>query len=116
MPGTLTIMGASAGLSSGQKTIGPATMTGNATVGAILDATLASGDNTFSVPTGATAVAIFLGTGSTTTIKVRTNLDAADAGIQVGGSGFVAFPLPAGSTQVVLNASGVLAGVELSFI
>ena len=52
--GTLTVAGASAGLASGQKVIGPVTITGNNTIGEILDATLASGDNTFAVPTGTT--------------------------------------------------------------
>jgi hypothetical protein len=122
MPGTLTIAGMSAGLPSGAKTIGPVTMQGSAPIGQMVDATLAVGDNTFTLPSGYvfTAVAIFLGTGGVTaTVKVRTNLDSADAGLQVspcGSSSYVVFPLPTGTTSVVVNASATVNNVELSFI
>jgi hypothetical protein len=119
MSGTLTLTGMAAGLASGQKTIGPVTMTGGSVVGQLTDATLATGDNTFPVPPGAFAVAIFLGNSVAATVKLRTNLDAGDAGVQIapyGGVGFAAFPLPAGTTSVILNASAAVAGAELSFI
>src|SRR5581483_12157093 len=120
MAGTLTVTGMSAGLVSGEKTIGPVTMTGISPVGGITDAQLASGDNTFALPAGETvsAVAIFLGT-TTTTVTVRTNLDASDAGVRIapyGGAGipWCVLPLPSGTTSVILNASGTVTGVELS--
>jgi len=125
MPGTLTIAGMSAGLASGQKTIGPVTMTGVSTVGSIVDTSLGSGDNTFSLPPAAnnetiSAVVIFLGS-TTATVKVRTNLNSGDAGTQIApsvGAGlpFAVLPLPAGVTSVILNASGIVTGVELSYI
>ncbi len=114
MAGTLTISGMSAGLPSGEKVIGPVTMTGSALVGEILDASLSSGDNTFAVPTGAGAVAIFLGQTSSVTVTVRTN--GMSAGIPVGGSGFIVLPIGPGVTSIILNASATLPGVELSFI
>lgn len=122
MPGTLTITGMAAGLPSGQKTIGPVTMTGSAVVGQMVDATLQEGDNTFNLPAGytCTAVAIFLGAGGVTaTVKVRTNLDSSDAGLQVApcsGPNFMAFPLPTGTTSVILHSSATVNNVELSFI
>ena len=118
MSGTLTIGGMAAGLPGGYKTIGPITMTGLNTIGQITDTTLASGDNTFSVPSGAFAVLIAMGTPSAT-IKLRTSVDSGDAGVNVtpqSGIGFVVIPLPSAATSVILNASGTQAGVELSFI
>lgn len=122
MPGTLTLGGMSAGLASGQKTTGPLTMTGISNVGQINDANLASGDNTFAIPSGVTvsAVVILLGT-TTATVKVRTNLDSGDAGVAIApyvGAGvpFAVLPLPAGVTSVILNANGTVTGVELSYI
>lgn len=122
MPGTLTVSGMSAGLASGAKTIGPVTMTGVSTVGQLIDQQLSSGDNTFTLPAGETisAVAIFFGT-TTATIKLRTNLDSGDAGVQVApyvGAGipWCVLPLPSGVTSVILNASATVAGVELTFI
>jgi hypothetical protein len=122
VPGALTITGMAAGLPSGQKTIGPVTMIGSSTVGQVNDATLEPGDNTFTLPVGYTftAVAIFLGTGGVSaTVKIRTNLDAADAGLQIapcGGPNFAAFPLPSGTTSVILHVSATVNNVELSFI
>ena len=121
MSGTLQLSGMAAGLASGgQKTIGPITMTGVATIGQISDASLAVGDNTFTVPPGpATAVAIFLGLAPAATVKLRTNLNSADAGLQVApysGVGFQVFTLPVGSTSVILNSSAVVPGVELQFV
>lgn len=115
MAGTLTIEGMSAGLPSGQKVIGPVTMTGSATVGGITDAALSTGDNTFTVPSGASGVAVFLGT-SSVTVTLRTSSNSGDSGLPIGGSGFVVFPLVSGVTTVILHASGSLPGVELSFI
>jgi hypothetical protein len=122
VPGSLTIAGMAAGLPSGAKTIGPVTLMGSATVGQVIDATLSAGDNTFALPAGYvfTGVAIFLGTGGVTaTVKVRTNLDSADGGLPIApcsGPSFAAFPLPTGTTEIILNASATVNNVELSFI
>jgi hypothetical protein len=118
MAGTLTIGGMAAGLPGGYKAIGPITMTGLNTIGSIIDTTLASGDNTFTIPTGAFAVLIALGSPSGT-IKLRTSVDSGDTGVNVSpqsGIGFIVIPLPSAATTVILNSSGTQAGVELSFI
>ena len=115
----MTIGGMSAGLASGAKAIGPVTTTGLNTVGTILDESLAVGDNAFAVPSGATSVAIFLGYAPAVTVKVRTNLNSSDAGLPISpmsGTPWFKMDLPTGVTSVILNASGSLAGVELSFI
>jgi hypothetical protein len=120
MPGTLTVNGMSAGLVSGEKVLGPITMTGSNTVGQITDASLSSGDNTFSVPpSGAYAVAILLGQSTAVTVKVRTNLNSGDVGLEIApasGTAYAVFPLPTGVTELILNASGSLPGIELWFI
>ena len=81
----------------------------------------ASGDNTFQVPTGATAVLICPPLALAASVKVRTNLNITDAGLPIGpypGAGlpFAVFPLPSGVTSVILNSNTTVAGFELSFI
>jgi hypothetical protein len=117
--GTLTVSGMSAGLLTGQKVIGPITITGNNPIGEIIDAALASGDNDFTVPTGAVAMLINLGLGPTATVKLRTNLNTGDGGLEIAPFSNIAwtvFPLVAGTTSIILNASGPLSAIELSFI
>lgn len=116
MSGTLTIGGAVNGLLSGEKVIGPITMTGTAVIGQIDDLTLQAGANTFAVPTGAYAVLIALASTNTQAVKVCTSLDEAP-GVTVGPTGFVVLPLPAGATSMTLTVvGGGSTLVELSFI
>lgn len=119
MAGTLTVNGMSAGLLTGEKVIGPITTTGLNTVGEILPVVLASGDNTFSIPTGAAAVLIVFASGTTATVKVRTNLDAGDAGLAispaVGSLPWFKKDLLSGEASIILNSSATATG-ELSFI
>jgi hypothetical protein len=115
--GQLTVTGLAAGLASGQKTIGPNTMTGTSVVGQISDVVLTTGDNTFVVPTGAVAVAVFVAVTNTSAIKIRTNLNSADAGLPINPAGpWVVFPLATGTTSVILNIVAGGAGAELTFI
>lgn len=118
--GTMTVLGASAGLGTGQKVIGPITTTGSNAIGEILDVSLSSGDNTYTVPTGATKVVINLGQGVSATVKLRTNLNSGDTGLPIApysNVGWTAFDLTtSGVTSIILNSSTTLAGVELSFI
>lgn len=119
MAGTLTVSGMAAGLVSGEKLIGPVTTTGDNVIGQIDDATLNSGDNTFSVPSGAIKVAIFLSSAPAVTVKIRTNLNSADAGLPiapVSGTPWFVMDLVTGVTEIILNSSGSLPEVELTFI
>lgn len=115
MAGTLTVTGLSAGLSVGEKVIGPLTMTGSATVGTIVDVALQAGDNPVPVPAGATAVLIVIPTSNTGQLKLRTNLNAGDAGTPFGPVGWAALPLFPGTTSLIVNAAGT-ATVEISFL
>lgn len=114
MAGTLTVAGLASGLLSGEKTIGPITMVGSAAIGEIRDLSLASGDNSVPVPAGATAVVIAAPAG-TGTLTLRTNLNAADGGLPFGPAGWLAMPLIAGTTSLILGASSSTS-VEISFI
>lgn len=117
---SMTVTGASAGLGTGQKVIGPITTTntGN-TIGTIIDFVLSSGDNTFSVPSGAVKILINLGQGVTATVKLRTNLNSGDAGLPIApytNVGWDSFDLVSGVTSVILNANTTVSGCEMSFI
>lgn len=120
MAGTLTISGMAAGLPFGEEIIGPLSMMGGTVVGQVDDASLAVGDNSFSVPVGSLAVLIVLGSaGVPSAVTVRTNANATDTGLPVApfsNVGFVVVPVPSGVTTVILNASAVVAGVSLVFI
>jgi hypothetical protein len=115
MAGTLIVSGMAAGLQSGEKTIGPITMVGTTAIGTILDETLASGDNTFVLPVGATAVLLVLPSPNTAALKVRTNLDTG-TGVTVGLLGWMAFPVAAGTTSIVVNAAALSGVLELNVI
>lgn len=117
MAGQFTVSGLAAGLGTGQKIIGPNTITGANLIGEIRDVALASGDNTITVPTGATAVWIVPSSTNTFALKVRTNLDNADTGLPISASdpfGPYSFRGLA-VTSLIINAGGSV-NVELSYI
>jgi hypothetical protein len=115
MAGTLTISGLSTGLLTGEKVIGPLTMTGAATIGEIEDISLIAGDTTIPVPTGAVAYLVGFPSSNTSVVKLRSSLNAADAGLPLGPTGFAVLPLAPGTTSIVVNAPAVVA-IEISFI
>lgn len=118
MAGTFTVTGMAAGLQSGEKIIGPISATGSSTIGTIVDATLSSGDNTFTVPSGAVAVLIVFPTSMSATVKVRTSGDTGGCSITPqNGANFAVLPLPSTVSTLILNASGAVSlPSELTFI
>jgi hypothetical protein len=116
MSGSLTIGGMSAGLLTGQKIIGPLTMTSGAPVGEILDINLKTGDNTIPVPEGATAVLVALPVTNAVAVKLRTNLNPGDTGLPLGLTGYAVFAIAPGVTSLILNAAAASNAFELSFI
>jgi hypothetical protein len=118
MAGTFTITGMAAGLPTGEKIIGPISATGNTTIGTIVDVQLASGDNTFAIPSQAVSVLIVFPQSMTQTIKARTNLDTGGCTIAPQSAAYFAcLPLPTGATSLILNASGaVILTTEITFI
>ena len=119
MAGQIVITGASPGEPAGQRWFGPLTINGSTTIGESLYVALSSGDNTFTVPTGAVAALIVPPTGNTTVLKVRTNANSADAGLPLyaGALPFV-YPFPATApTSLIINAaSSVALGLTIAFI
>jgi hypothetical protein len=117
MPGSLTLTGLVAGLASGEKVIGPSTMTDVSVVGQITDITLVTGDNTFAVPTGAVAVAVFLPSTNASNITFRTSANSGDSGLPINPSGpWFVIPFAGSPTSVILHATSGGASVELNFI
>lgn len=118
MPGSLTLMGMSAGLPGGQVVDGPVTMTGSNLVGGVLDPSLVSGDNTFAIPSGAVMVSIYPGTATAVTLKIRTDVNESDGGWHFApypGVSFFASPLDPNATELIINSSGSYAGLEIRF-
>lgn len=119
MAGTITVTGLSAGLPGGEIVSGPVTITGTSLVGELTGSSLAVGDNVFPVPSGAVAVAVFLGEAPAATVRARTNLNASDAGLPISpyaGLGCAVLPLPVGVSSLTLNASATVANAQLFFI
>lgn len=118
MAGTLTVTGLAAGLASGEKIIGPLTATGTALISTIVSSTLASGDNTFSVPDGAVAALIVFPTAITATVKVRLNSDTGGCTVApVSSNSYATIPLISGCSSIILNASAAVSTyTEISFI
>ncbi len=65
---------------------------------------LSSGDNTITVPTGASGVLIQ--PAATSTVSKRIKGNAADVGFPISPSASAYLPIPSGATSFVLNASG----------
>lgn len=110
MAGQITISGASAGEPAGQRVFGPTTITGTAVIGETFDQALVSGDNTFAVPTGAVAALIIPPALNTTAVKLRTSLNAADAGLPIyAGNWPTVYPFPSTPpTSLIVNAAGAI--------
>jgi hypothetical protein len=117
MAGTLTTSGLAAGLLAGEEILGPLTMTGVSPIGTMIEVTLASGDNTITLPTGVTvtAVLLVLPTTNAATLNVRTNLDTG-TGCTVGLLGYMVFPVPVTASSVIVNASAASGILAAKFI
>jgi hypothetical protein len=119
MAGTLTVTGLSAGEPAGEREIGPLTITGATVIGETFSAPLSSGDNTFAVPSGAVAALIVPPANSTVAVKVRTSLNASDAGLPINAGNLpMVYPFPATApTSLIVNAaSGTTGAFTIAFI
>lgn len=118
MAGSLTISGLSAGEPAGQRTFGPLTIQGSTIVGETLEVLLASGDNTFAIPTGSTAVLIVPPANGSATLKLRTSSNSGDTGLPISITFPSVYSLPSTvPTSLIVNASGSeTAALALSFI
>ena len=115
MAGTVTVTGAASGLLGGEKILGPITITGTAIVGEILDVTLSSGDNSFTIPTGAVGVVFIPPATNTATVKYRTSGNSADGGLPISGIQPFVHVFNGSPSSVILNASASTGACELWF-
>ena len=112
--GTITIIGSVTGLASGTKTIS-GTISSSAAVGTISDTVLASGANTITVPSGATAVVIQPPSGNT--ILVTFKGVSGDTGVALHKTQPSVIALDSSVTSFVLTAaSGFSSATEISFV
>lgn len=119
MAGTITITGLSASEPFGERVIGPMTVTGTQVIGVTRADALASGDNTFVVPTGAVAALIAAPTNGAATLKIRTNVNSTDAGLTINGTGapfFYPFPLTAPTSLIINSSASQTAPLNILFI
>ena len=104
---TFTISGATSADPAGGRTIGPITITNTSDVGETWQGPMATGDNTIQVPQGAIAALIVPPT-TGATLKLRTNLNASDAGLLLSATAwpllytFNTFSPP---TQLIINSN-----------
>lgn len=111
--GTITIAATVSGLPTGAKSFSFAYGPIVGAVGEILDVPLATGNNTVTVPTGATWMLIAPPSGNTVQITLKGS--STDAGFALDLTRATLLPLPASTLSVILNASGTVTP-ELSFV
>jgi len=111
---SLQLTGSVANLPTGSKAITVPTLQVSNAVGTITDLSLISGDNTISVPTGATRAVILIPDTNTSLIRLKDNVG--DTGIAIALTGWLVLSLDSTQTVFILNAAGPIAGLEISFI
>lgn len=119
MAGQLTVTGhATEPVSGSPLTIGPFTLVAANVIAEVLDVSLLSGDNTFSVPSGTTFVYFVPPTTNGATLKFRTSANSGDAGLPMSSvDSFGPYSIRGLTvTTVIINASGSVPGCELYFI
>lgn len=115
---SVSITGTVTGLPTGSRVLGPMTIASVSAVGSVTDLILASGVNTITVPTGATAAIIQFAVGSVTTKTLKGI--AGDTGIVVAKTGTVVinFDTTALPANFVINSSALDTGLttEITFV
>lgn len=115
MAGSFQITSTAFAIQSGTKQIGPLTITGTATLGEVHDFTPATGANTVTVPTTATAVIIVPATSNTATLTIKGV--TGDTGVAISKVNPTVLSFDATPpASFVLTAGAGAANVEVSFI
>lgn len=115
MAGSFTISSSSFAIQSGAKTIGPITVTGSAQLGEVHDFTPASGANTVTVPTTATAIIIVPATTNTATLTIKGVTGDTGVAISKVNPTILSFDTSP-PASFVLTAGAGAGAVEVSFI
>lgn len=111
--GTVTIAATVSGLPTGSKAFSFAYGPLTGAVAEILDQALSSGNNTITVPTGATW--LFIQPPSSNTVQMYLKTTPADVGLQLDLTRMTPYPIPAGVTSLTINAAAPVTP-EISFI
>ena len=111
---SLQLTGSVADLPTGSKAITVPILQVASAVGTITDIALISGDNTITVPTGASRAVILFPDANTSVVRLKDNVG--DTGIALATTGWIVLSFNSTQTLFVLNAAGPVAGVEISFI
>lgn len=101
-------------LLTGSKSLGPIVANISAAVAQTTQISLAIGDNTITIPTGTTWVLLVMPSTATGIIILKGN--AGDTGIRILETApIVVLPLDSVLPVLIINASAVVAGVEILF-
>ena len=113
--GTATFSCTIANLPTGSKTIAPAAVALTAAVGKIIEQDLATGNNAFTIPSGSTYAVLEFPITTETVLWKKSN---GETGTQLFAGTTIALfmvMLVKGETSFVLNSTGTVVGVEVSF-
>ena len=117
MAGTITIGGMAAGLTSGEKVIGPLSIPGTAVIGQVSDFTLASGDTTVPVPSGAVAFVFVPPVNFSGSIKYRSTYADIGSYISPANPSVISFDAVNTPTNLYFHASTSSSSfAEITFI
>ena len=122
--GTFTVSGLSSSEPTGERVFGPVTIQGVQVIGETLAVPLTQGDNTFSVPAGATACWIQAPTNGAAALTLRTNVNSTPSGpdtmgLPINGQGLpmiYPFPSSAPATLIINSSSGQVTPLTIAFI
>lgn len=113
---TLTIFGTKAGLPSGTETIGPLTIANNASADAVTDLNLSPGNNTITVPSGASFVAAVIIPPAGNTVGIKLLGSATDTGINLHPSNPTVLSLAAGVLSFILSCTANVNGLVVQWL
>ena len=113
--GSFTITGLSATEPAGERKFGPISIMGGAVIGETLETVLASGENTVTVPTGATAVLIVPPESGSAELKLKSK--SSDTGIVISESNPTLWSFKLGITSfIVVSGSAGSKPATFAFI
>jgi hypothetical protein len=112
--GSIKIAGTVSGLDDGSVTVGPISMTTSSAVYQRTTLSLASGNNTISVPAGATICILIFPADNTNAVKIKGA--SGDTGVTLNKVGKCVLQLDSGQTTFILNAADTTAGTIAIFM
>lgn len=110
---SVNISGSVTSLPTGSKVFG-SSISGTGTIGTVTDLTLAAGDNTVNVPTG--AIGVLIDPPSANTVVLKLKGAAGDTGVVIHPTNATLLSLGSTQTSFIVNAASLTTGTtEFSF-